>query len=246
MNKKNIKRWWLALILFSGFILTFFMDLTGVAVHQWLGLAIGGLALYHLLSHWDWVEAVGQRFFNRTSEKARVYFLLDGGMFLGFSVMISSGVLISTWLNLAVPESLLVVHITSSIITLLLTLIKLAAHWKWLGVTTRRIFTRANQFTPRLSPTQQEPLNRREFMKVMSVVSLTSLIALTSASRSLNLLEDASTTIEETASSLISSSASQDSGSSSTSACQVLCGRRCSYPGHCRKYTDTNNNGRCD
>lgn len=82
-------------------------------------------------------------------------------------------------------------------------------------------------------------------MKVMSVVSLTSLVALTSASRSLNLLEDASTTSEEIASSL-TSSASQGSGSSSTSACQVLCGKRCSYPGHCRRYTDTNNNGRCD
>jgi hypothetical protein len=26
----------------------------------------------------------------------------------------------------------------------------------------------------------------------------------------------------------------------------VRCDRRCSYPGHCRKYTDSNGNGRCD
>ena len=28
--------------------------------------------------------------------------------------------------------------------------------------------------------------------------------------------------------------------------CTIRCGRRCSYPGHCRRYTDSNGNGRCD
>lgn len=27
---------------------------------------------------------------------------------------------------------------------------------------------------------------------------------------------------------------------------QPVCNRDCSYPGHCRRYTDQNNNGRCD
>jgi hypothetical protein len=36
------------------------------------------------------------------------------------------------------------------------------------------------------------------------------------------------------------------SSTSSASACQVRCNRRCSYPGHCRRYTDSNKNGRCD
>jgi hypothetical protein len=249
MNKINLKRWWLALILFSGFLITFFMDLTGVAVHQWLGLAIGGLALYHLLSHWSWVEAVGLRFFDRISHKARLYFLLDGALFIGFSIMISTGLIISTWLNLAVPESILVIHITSSIVTLLITLVKLIAHWKWLGATTRNIFGSTNQFAPRFSPAQQEPLNRREFMKVMSVVSLTSLVALTSASRTLNLLESDGTFSQESANSLVtdSNTSSSYTGSSpNTGICQVQCGRRCSYPGHCRRYTDSNANGRCD
>ena len=33
---------------------------------------------------------------------------------------------------------------------------------------------------------------------------------------------------------------------STTSNCVVRCNRRCSYPGHCRKYTDSNNYGKCD
>lgn len=35
-------------------------------------------------------------------------------------------------------------------------------------------------------------------------------------------------------------------GAVTTIACTVRCGRRCFYPGHCRRYRDTNGNGRCD
>jgi hypothetical protein len=31
-----------------------------------------------------------------------------------------------------------------------------------------------------------------------------------------------------------------------SSGCVVRCERGCSYPGHCRRYTDSNQNGRCD
>lgn len=47
-------------------------------------------------------------------------------------------------------------------------------------------------------------------------------------------------------------SASTKSGSASaattntTSACVVRCSKRCSYPGRCRRYVDTNGNKRCD
>lgn len=47
-------------------------------------------------------------------------------------------------------------------------------------------------------------------------------------------------------------SASAKSGSASaattntTSACVVRCSKRCSYPGRCRRYVDTNGNKRCD
>lgn len=246
MNDRQKQRWWLALVLFSGFLLEFFLDLTGVELHQWIGIFGGGLALYHLLNHWGWVEAVTQRFFGRTTGKARLYYLLDASLFLGFSIMISTGVLISTWLNLAITGSaLLIIHITASILTLLVTLVKLALHRKWLGATTRSIFARPQVTSTLLTPSQVDPLNRREFMKVMGVVSLTSLIALTSASRSLNLLDGNTTTSEETANTTSTSLSSSESNSS-TSGCSIRCGKRCSYPGHCRKYTDTNNNGRCD
>ena len=248
MNKKQTKRWWLALILFSGFLLSFFLNLTGIELHQWLGLLVGGLAMCHLLRHWEWVEAVSQRIFMKTSGKARLYYLLDAALFLGFSVILSTGILISTWLSQDVSGTpLLNIHILSSILTLAVTLIKLAAHWKWLGSTTRSIFKRSNVTVgPQLSPTQTDHLNRSEFVKVMGAVSLASLIALTSASRSLQLLKGDETSQTTLVSASTGTDTSQSQSHSSSSACSIRCGKRCSYPGHCRRYTDTNNNGRCD
>jgi hypothetical protein len=52
---------WIDAALLAGFVLACFLDLTGQEVHQWLGLAIGGLALYHLWRHQAWVLAAGRR-----------------------------------------------------------------------------------------------------------------------------------------------------------------------------------------
>jgi hypothetical protein len=104
MNTKQKTKWWVDAILFTGFITAFFLDLTGVALHQWIGMLAGALAAYHLITHWDWVEAVTQRFFGRTSGQARLYYLIDGGIMLGFASMIFTGLVISTWLSWALQK----------------------------------------------------------------------------------------------------------------------------------------------
>jgi len=40
--------------------------------------------------------------------------------------------------------------------------------------------------------------------------------------------------------------ASTQTGTSSSSSCVQRCPGACSYPGRCKRYTDTNGNGRCD
>ena len=44
MNTKQKTRWWVDAVLFAGFIATFFLDLTGVELHQWLGIFGAALA----------------------------------------------------------------------------------------------------------------------------------------------------------------------------------------------------------
>ena len=55
---KQKHNWLLDATLFGGFLAALWLDLTGVAVHQWLGVAVGLIAGYHLWKHWSWVKAV--------------------------------------------------------------------------------------------------------------------------------------------------------------------------------------------
>jgi len=262
MNTKQKTRGWVDAVLFAGFIATFFLDLTGVELHQWIGVFGGTLALYHLLSHWDWVSAVTQRFFGRTSGKARQYYAIDVAMLIGFAVITVTGLIISSWLNLTLTHytAWLTVHITASILTLLVLVLKLALHGRWIVSAARGVFTHRAPQPAHLAAVavraSGRPINRREFLEVMGVAGAASLLALIQGADSLKALsggvaqaasQDASQTGAGTAStSSQSASSSTSANSSAASTCSVQCSRGCSYPGRCRRYVDSNNNNYCD
>jgi hypothetical protein len=268
MNAKPRFRWWVDVGLFAGFIVAFFMDLTGVELHQWIGVIGAALAAYHLITHWEWINAVTQRFFGRTSGKARLYYLLDAAILIGFLNIIATGLLISTWLNLSLGtyDAWLAMHILASIGTLLLTALKLGLHWRWIALTSRQTLSQPAASQKHAAPVERvtgaRRMSRREFLEVMGVVSAASILALSSATKSLNNLNESlmtasaqantestarsSSASSSSASSSSASSSSASSNSSSSNYCQVQCERRCSYPGHCRRYVDANNNSRCD
>ena len=251
MNTKQKTKWWVDAVMFTGFIIAFFLDLTGVVLHQWIGMLAGALAAYHLIAHWEWVEAVTQRFFGRTSGRARLYYLMDAAILVGFAGMIGTGLAISTWLGLSLANyaTWRVVHILASVVTLLVVTLKLSLHWRWIALSARQALSQPAPVQRTPFPLQAAPgargMNRNEFLGVMGVVGLASMLALVPAAASL-------ADPQSTASSSLSQSASNqtvaDSSSSASgnSTCSVSCGRRCSYPGHCRRYNDANNNGLCD
>jgi hypothetical protein len=244
-------------VLFGGFILAFLLDLTGVELHQWIGVAGGLLAVYHLLQHREWVDAVGERFFGRTSGRARLYFVLDTLLFAGFALMVFTGLLISTWLNLALSSQTawLVVHILVSVGTLLILLLKLGLHWRWIVKAAGEALGRPAECTPAQPGLQPAPVrvvagrrySRREFLQMMGVVGAASALALLHAGSSLAALQQA-----EPAESATTASTSQADGAGSStwalsgSACQVQCDRGCAFPGRCRRYVDANDNQLCD
>jgi len=258
MNTEQKTNWWIDFTLFAGFITTFFLDLTGVTAHQWIGILCGVLVVYHLFLHLDWVGVVSKRFFGKASGQARTYYVLDVLLLLGFALIGVTGLVISTWLNLSLSNftTWLNIHITISIATLVTLLWKLAFHWRWIVRTTRKIWAE-----PMTSPAQNVVvqsakissgrMGRREFLQVMGVVGAASFLALANASKGLaeNVTTTESTVTEEvdtqtTSNAVISSN--QSSSSSSNSSCTVRCQKACSYPGHCHRYVDTNNNNRCD
>lgn len=291
---KPVKNWWIDAVLMVGYLFCFYVEFTGVAGHEWLSVGLTILTLVHLWLHWDWVKAITLRFFKGTNAKSRWYYVIDLLIVLGFIVILETGLIISTWFNLAIENYLvwLDLHIYSSFVTLGLLVVKVGLHWRWVVNTTRKIFgARGSPVTipvkgAILVPASRDRrvVERREFIAMMGVVSLGSVLAVSnvlSENRMLKSLtnsalaaadEEISTTqtvpVATTPASTPTTASQEASGLQSTStvavpqstptavadvsdqapvaACTILCNGQCSFPGRCRRYTDQNNNGKCD
>lgn len=255
MQSTQKSRWLVDAALFTGFILAFLLDLTGLIVHQWLGLAVFALAAYHLFDHDSWVTSITRRFFGKLAARSRFYYLLDAALMVGFITITVTGLIISSWLNLLLAgyDAWLFVHIAASIATLLVTVLKLALHWRWIVLVTKNIFTGQSVLAqlPAAGPAlvgRREFVRRRDFIRLMGVVGIGSTIALASSIKSLRAgINTESSAAAANSSSISQSSASAASSSASTSStCSVRCRKGCAFPGRCRKYVDTNSSGRCD
>jgi hypothetical protein len=242
--------------LFAGFCIASLLDLTGLAVHQWLGVAVGVLAGYHLLAHWDWIRCVTQRWFGRTSRQARRFYLNDASLFVGFSLILLTGLVISTWFDLTLVnyEAWYDLHVMTTIITLGLIVVKIGAHWRWVVKISQRLMPTQTRVAHRACKTQpaavQAAMGRRDFLKLMSVVTVAALVAARSALNNDDaaLAQSAGTTQNGLGqdASLLAGLQASDQNSTSSSACFASCNKGCSYPGHCRRYVDANQNNRCD
>lgn len=191
-NKNMTSQWRVDALIFGGFLLTFLMDITGVSLHEWLGLAVCVLAVYHLLIHWNWVKAVARGFFGKTSSQSKGYFFLDLLLAAGFLTMLITGLVISTWLNLSLPDFFLWknIHVIASIGSVCILLIKIGLHWKWVVSATRKVFTRpVVEHTGMISETVSstgKTMDRREFIKVMAPVTLVTAVAITTAAKAIS------------------------------------------------------------
>jgi hypothetical protein len=68
---------------------------TGLVLHEWLGLAMVGMVLAHLLLAWSWIASQSRRFFTLQSIRARINYLLNLSLFAAVTAVIFSGILIS-------------------------------------------------------------------------------------------------------------------------------------------------------
>lgn len=71
------------------------VPLTGLVIHEWLGLAMVCMVLAHLLLAWSWIASQSRRFLTLQSIRARVNYLLNLSLFAAVTAVIFSGILIS-------------------------------------------------------------------------------------------------------------------------------------------------------
>ena len=180
-KNKQKANWILDIILLLLFFILFFMDLTGVAIHQWLGVGLGILIVIHLVNHMEWVECILSKFFGKTSNRARVYAVVDLLLLLGLVLIIESGLVISTWLNWSWInyEAWWEIHIYSAVITLALTVLKIGIHRSWIICATKKIFAKRQvKPLPVMVAKNSDLVSRRQFLAGMGVISIGSALAI--------------------------------------------------------------------
>ncbi len=123
---------------------------TGETWHEWLGLALGGAAIIHLLLNWKWVLNVTRRFFHKLQRQVRISYLLDLALFISFAAVILSGIMISRNLQTAATLGLSFeaqrtwrsIHAWAPQVALLVVGVHLGLHWQWVISTIRRYLPR--------------------------------------------------------------------------------------------------------
>jgi hypothetical protein len=251
MNQTLSKRWLLDAAFFTGFLACFFIDLTGVGLHQWLGIAAGAVAAVHLASHQKWVNVITGRFFGKTSRRARLYYLVDALLLAGFALMVGTGLGISTWLGLSpgAYDAWRAAHVLVSVASLLLVVLKIGLHAGWILAVGRKLFASlaGSPGTPAIAPVSGPP-GRRAFLKLMGGVGAVSLLVASLSLQGLAQDGQLTTTEIETGDAQAPSRGRfrASAAFSASGVCAAQCGRRCAFPGRCRRYVDQDTNGRCD
>ena len=261
MNRQK-GNWIIDSVLFAGFLVACWLDLTGVEMHQWIGMIIGAFAVFHLALHWSWVKSVTTRFFKHTSGQARIFYVIDSSLLLGFFLIVVTGLIISTWLSLPLGnyDGLKNIHIIISAFTLAMIVLKIALHWRWIVTVASKSIARpvASANTIQIGSANSSGLDRRAFLKLMGTVGIMAFIPTTNlidaftqdsvqGKLSANSSTQSSTTVPAQSSAVATSSSIVTTAKNTTATtCQVRCNKGCSAPGRCRRYVDSNKNNKCD
>lgn len=141
MNKRNL---WLDIGILAAFLVAMNPVLTGIAVHEWFSVALGATLVVHIVLHWDWVVSVATNYFRHVFHLSRLKFIVDGLLFLAFTAVLMSGLMISKsllpTLGLQVTQNPAwrLIHSFSANVALVLAGVHLALNWSWVAGMTRR------------------------------------------------------------------------------------------------------------
>ena len=123
---------------------------TGMLLHEWLGLALAGMVVVHLLLSWTWIDASTRRFIRTQSNRTRFNYILNLCLFADVVLMIFSGIAIS---QKAVPALTRIkaggadlgwefIHNRLSDSLIILAGLHLAINWDWSLAAARKILSR--------------------------------------------------------------------------------------------------------
>jgi len=145
---------WLDLTLLASVCALQTVSFTGLVLHEWLGLAMVGMVLAHLLLAWSWIASQSGRLFAVQSVRARINYLLNLSLFAAVTAVIFSGILISQKAIPALTGTKAApdmdwrwdtLHNQFSQFVLLLAGFHLAINWDWALAAGEKLFRRVRE-----------------------------------------------------------------------------------------------------
>lgn len=147
INKMQTKLY-LDIILVVAYLIIMEPLFTGLKWHEWIGLALGGVFIIHIILNWKWVVECTKRFFKKMSPRLRVNYIINFILLIAAIFLLLSSIAIAKnidfswfgWIGLYFSFTWLKVHVASSFVLLFIGAIHLGLHWKWIVTTVRKTF----------------------------------------------------------------------------------------------------------
>jgi hypothetical protein len=137
------------ILLALSFLVLMSVNLTGLLLHEWWGLALMLLVLVHLLSQWDWAASSTRAFASRLTGRIRFTYLLNWALFVAVVLVFVSGMLISEnalpALGLSLGRASPIfgfwhqLHTLSADAVLVLAAVHLGLNWRWIVSAVKQI-----------------------------------------------------------------------------------------------------------
>lgn len=135
---------WIDFAALIAFLAAFAPYSTGIPIHEWLGIAVGGVVLVHLLLQWDWIIKTTRNFFDKIPARKRLNYALNALFFIDTVIIIFTGLMISEvvlpvlGITVAYTPVYFTIHSLAADIAVLITGLHVALHWKWIVKTVQR------------------------------------------------------------------------------------------------------------
>ncbi len=148
---------WLDLVLLIGLVAAETFHLTGLVLHEWIGVVLAVAILAHITLHWNWVVRTTSRLLKKSPGRESIRWLNNIVLMLAMTLVIASGLFSSRFVlpTFGIAEGSEdfwhQVHFWCADILLVSGALHVALNWRWIITTTKRIAGRGHrrQATPR-------------------------------------------------------------------------------------------------